>query len=224
MRFRSVVSRMKEEDGQAIVLVALAMGLFLLGAIGLAVDGSILYTQRQMAQAAADAAATAGIMSMFDGTNGAGTAAFVDTPGTSFTCTTTDAKTPCVYARNNGFGGSASDTVVVSFPSPASTAAPGVVLSGSDPSNLIKVTVSRNVNTTLMRLLGPTVTTMKATAMAAIVDVFAPVPILVTHPTLTQSLYTQGNPAIVICGGGVEKLRLMTDTKYNAVERGSVRS
>src|SRR6266702_2663771 len=184
MRFRSLVTRFKEEDGQAIVLVALAMGIFLLGAIGLAVDGSILYTQRQMAQAAADAAAQAGIMSIFDGTNGAGAAQFVATPGTSFTCTTTDAKTPCAYARLNGFGGSASDTVTVSFPTPPGTAAPGVALSGSDPTNLIKVSVSRDVNTTLLRLLGSTVTTMKATAMAAIVDVIAPVPILVTHPTL----------------------------------------
>lgn len=201
MQFKSLVTRFKDEDGQAIVLVALAMGLFLLGAIGLAVDGSILYTQRQMAQAAADAAAQAGIMSIFDGTNGAGTAQFVATPGTSFTCTTSDAKTPCVYARNNGFGGLASDTVIVSFPSPAATAAPGVALSGSAPTNLIKVEVRRDVNTTLLRLLGSTVTTMKATAMAAIVDVLAPVPILVTHPTLTQSLSLQGTPAIKICGG-----------------------
>jgi Flp pilus assembly protein TadG len=197
MRFRSLVTRLKEEDGQAIVLVALAMGIFLLGAIGLAVDGSILYTQRQMAQAAADAAAQAGIMSIFDGTNGAGAAQFVATPGSSFTCTTTDAKTPCAYARINGFGGSASDTVVVSFP----TSAPGVALSASDPTNLIKVTISRDVNTTLLRLLGSTVTTMKATAMAAIVNVIAPVPILVTHPTRSGSLSMNGNPFIKICGG-----------------------
>jgi hypothetical protein len=91
--------------------------------------------------------------------------------------------------------------VIVSFPTPPGTAAPGVALSGSAPTNLIKVSVSRNVNTTLLRLLGSTVTTMRATAMAAIVDVVAPVPILVMHPTLTQSLSLQGTPAIKICGG-----------------------
>lgn len=208
MRFKSLVTRFKDEDGQAIVVLALAMGIFLLGAIGLAVDGSVLYTQRQMAQAAADAGATAGIMSIFDGTNGAGTAQFVATPGTSFTCTTADAKTPCVYVRRNGFGGTAGDTVIVSFPSPASTAAPGVALSGSAPTNLIKVEVRRNVNTTLMRFLGSTVTMMKATAMAAIVDVVAPVPILVTHPTLTQSLSLQGTPAITICGGPARSIQV----------------
>src|ERR1700675_2264450 len=102
MRLKSFVVRcFKEEDGQAIILVVLAMSIFLLGAIGLAIDGSNLYAHRQMAQAAADAAAQAAIMSIFDGTSGAGAASFVDTPGTSFTCTTTDAKTPCVYARSN---------------------------------------------------------------------------------------------------------------------------
>src|SRR3984893_15443382 len=208
MRYKSFVTRFKEEDGQAIVLVALAMSLFLFAAIGLAVDGSNLYAHRQMAQGAADAAAQAGIMSIFDGTNGAGTHQFVATPGTSFTCTTADAKTPCIDARNNGFGGSAADTVTVSFPSPPGTAAPGVVLSGSAPSNLIKVSVSRNVNTTLMRFLGSTVTTMRATAMAAIVDVVAPVPILVTHPTLTQSLSLQGTPNITICGGPARSIQV----------------
>lgn len=197
MRIKSFVTRLKEEDGQAIVLVALAMGIFLLGAIGLAVDGSTLYSHRQMAQAAADAAAQAGIMSIFDGTNGTGTAKFTDTPGTSFTCTTTDAETPCVYARANGFGASASDTVTVSFP----TSASGVALSGSDPTNLIRVSVARDVNTTLMRLLGSNVTTVRAAATAAIVSVVAPVPILVTHPTLPGSLSMNGTPDVKICGG-----------------------
>jgi Flp pilus assembly protein TadG len=199
MRYKSFVTRFKDEDGQAIVLVALAMSLFLFAAIGLAVDGSILYTHRQMAQAAADAAAQAGIMSIFDGTNGAGTAQFVATQGTSFTCTTADAKTPCVYARNNGFGGSAADTVTVSFP--ADTAAPGVTFSGSDSTHLIKVSVSRNVNTTLMRFLGSTVTTMRATAMAAIVSVVSPTPILITDPSNPNTLSMNGTTGITICGG-----------------------
>ena len=189
--------RYKGEDGQVVVLVALAMSIFLIGAVGLAVDGSHLYAQRQMAQTAADAAAQAGIMSIFDGTNTAGAAGF-STAG-SFTCGTTDAKTPCVFAKMDGFGGSASDTVTVSFP--ADSSAPGVNFSTFDPTHLIQVNVQRTVDTTLMRLLGPSSTTVTATAMAAIVAVIAPVPILVTHPSLTKSLDLQGNPAITICGG-----------------------
>jgi Flp pilus assembly protein TadG len=201
MRYKSFVTRVKDEDGQAIVLVALAMSLFLLAAVGLAVDGSTLYTHRQMAQAAADAAAQAGIMSIFDGTNTLTGNAAAFTAGTAFTCTTTDSKTPCAYARLNGFGGSATDTVTVSFP--ANSTVPGVVFSPSatDPTSLIKVSVSRDVNTTLMRLLGSTVTTVRATAMAGIVDIIAPVPILITHPTLDGALSMNGTPTIQICGG-----------------------
>jgi Flp pilus assembly protein TadG len=49
-------------------LVVLALGIFLLAAIGLGIDGSRLYAERQMAQAAADATAQAAMMSIFDGT------------------------------------------------------------------------------------------------------------------------------------------------------------
>ena len=43
--------------GQAVILLLLALGIFLLGAVGWAVESSLYYTHRQMAQAAADAAA-----------------------------------------------------------------------------------------------------------------------------------------------------------------------
>ena len=185
---RRLVMRVKHEEGQAIVLVALAMSIFLLGAVGLAVDGSHLYSQRQMAQTAADAAAISGMMSVFDGTNGAGTAGFTATEGTSFTCTSQPNSTPCQYASKDGFALS-SDTVTVSFP--ADSAAPGVSFS-SDATHLIQVTVQRSVKTTLLRFLGPTATTVQANAMAAIVSVVAPVPILITDPTNPNSLSSNG--------------------------------
>ena len=56
---RTRVVRRKRETGQAAILLVLAMSVFLLGAVGLAIDGSHLYAERQMAQAAADAAAGA---------------------------------------------------------------------------------------------------------------------------------------------------------------------
>jgi Flp pilus assembly protein TadG len=204
MRYKSFVTRIKDEEGQAIVLVAVAMSLFLFAAIGLAVDGSNLYSQRQMAQAAADAAAQAGMMSIFDGTNALAGNAAAFTAGTAFNCTTSDAETPCVYARKNGFGGSSDDIVAVTFP----TSAPGVKLS-SDTTNLIKVTVSRNVSTTLMRFLGPTATWVKASATAAIVNVVNPTPILVTHPYLANALYLNGNTdSIKICGGPTRSIQV----------------
>src|SRR5690242_175143 len=112
--------RNRQEEGQATVLVMLAMSIFLLGAAGLAIDGSHLYAQRQMAQAAADAGAQAGIMSIYDGTQ-----LTSHTAGDSFTCdSTTTALSPCGYAQLNGFDYTKGDTVTVDFPS----SAPGVNL------------------------------------------------------------------------------------------------
>lgn len=181
----------------------LAMSIFLLGAVGLATDGSHLYAQRQMAQAAADAAAQAGIMSVFDGTNG-GTLATSFATNASFTCSTTDGRTPCAYARLNGFGGSTGDTVTIDFP----TSAPGVTLSGSDPVNLLRATVQRNVSTTFLRMLGPSTLPIKATATAAIVNVIAPVPLVITHPSLANSLSMNGTTGIKICGGPAQSVQI----------------
>src|SRR5260370_20817058 len=103
------------ESGQATLLVVLALGLFLAGAMGLAIDGGQLYGHRQMAQAAADAAALAAATSILGGTN-TGANAF---GASSFTCTNgTDARAPWAYARSNGFGTTAASTdlVAVCFP------------------------------------------------------------------------------------------------------------
>ena len=92
------------EAGQALLLVILGMGIFLLGAAGLALDGSNLYANRQMAQAAADAGAEAGALSIFDGSNSiaGNTHGFATNAG--FQCASSDARTPCYYAQTlNGF-------------------------------------------------------------------------------------------------------------------------
>lgn len=195
----------KNEEGQALIAVTVAMGIFLIAALGLAVDGSHMYSQRQMAQTAADATAMAAMLSVYDGTYSSGSTSFTASPGSSFQCTTTDARLPCRYARQNGFGGNTSDVVTIAFPSSPSTTAPGVTFStpsaSTFPSVLITVAITRDVSTTLMRMLGPTTNTVKATAMAGIVDVFAPVPILITHPTLAGSFHINGGVNVTITGG-----------------------
>src|SRR3954466_2201870 len=111
---KSTVQKRTREAGQAVILVIVASTIFLFGAVGLAIDGSHMYAQRQMAQAAADSAAPAGIMSIFDGTSTSGTRQC--STGGSFTCASSDAKTPCYYAQTlNGFN-TAGDTVTVDFP------------------------------------------------------------------------------------------------------------
>ncbi|HVO97184.1 MAG TPA: pilus assembly protein TadG-related protein, partial [Bryobacteraceae bacterium] len=106
--------RRKHEAGQAILLVVLAMSIVLLGSLGFVIDGSHLYAQRVMAQAAADAAAQAGIMSISNRTAGAfGTYATFDganwvtsggtplTSGSIIPCSTSGMSTSaaCTYAQ-----------------------------------------------------------------------------------------------------------------------------
>lgn len=181
-----------KESGQATVLVMLAMSIFLLGAAGLAIDASHLYGQRQMAQAAADAGAQAGIMSIYDGTQMTSHSA-----GDSFTCdSTTTSLSPCAYAKLNGFDPANGDTITVDFPS----SAPGVNLASG--LSLLRVTVQRNVNMTLTKLVGASTGTIKATGTAAILDVLAPIPILVLDPTLPGAFSIHGSGAGITITGG----------------------
>src|SRR2546426_1698424 len=118
---RNKAMRQRKQSGQAIVLVVLAVGLVLMGGLGLAVDAGQLYGHRQMAQVAADAAAQAGILSIYSNTN-TGTNLFGSEGVTGFNCTNgSDTRSPCQYARVNGFGltGSA-DVVHVDFPTAVS--------------------------------------------------------------------------------------------------------
>lgn len=215
---RLTIDCLRNEEGQSIILVVLAMGIFLLGAVGLGFDSSRLYSERQMAQTAADAAAQAAMMSVFDGTNtGTGGAAF--STSKAFTCGTSDTRTPCVYAAKDGFGATSRDTVTVSFP--ADSTISGVSFSSVDPTNLIQVTVSRNVPTTLMRLLGASATTATATAEAAIVSVSAPVPILVNHPTMSGAFSTNGGFTVQICGGPQRSVEINSGSSTATINKGS---
>ena len=196
------VQKNTRESGQAILLLVLGMSIFLLGAVGFAIDGSHLYAERQMAQAAADAAAQAGILSIFNGTNLTTSTHYFSTTTGEHTCGTS-APTPCYYAETlNGFS-SGSDTVTYE-PNPGVTV-PGL---SSDPVNLLRVKVQRNVDTTLMRFLGPSTATIAASGTAAIVTALAPIPILVLHPTLAASFSKNGTNDITICGGPARSIQV----------------
>ncbi len=207
--------RQAGERGQVVILVLIALSLFLIGAIGLAIDASHMYAQRQMAQAAADAAVQAAAMSMLGKTNTTGYNAS-STPAcaacafgaSDFTCTNgTDGRTPCVYARLSGFGQAASSDVVdVSFP--ATSTAPGVRLSPDFAPNLVSVTIRRTVDSTLMRFLGPSTANVRVSATAACVQDDNPVPILVLHPTLCSALQRIGKASITICGGPTQSIQV----------------
>jgi len=195
---RSSATDFGREDGQAVILVVLAMGIFLIGALGLAIDGGQMYAQRQMAQAAADAAAQAGIMSIFDGTNATSANPFATgvAPIASSVCTTTDGRTPCVYARDNGFGGTAADLVTLSFPTTVS----GVALSPvAIPA--FAVSVQRTLQTGLVRFVGAAATSsITARATAGLVGTVSPDCIYVLDPSAQNAFVATGGASVAVNG------------------------
>ena len=185
--------------------MVVCLSLFMLGALGLGIDSAQMYAHRQMAQTAADAAAQAGILSIFDGTNSTSPNPFgVGLSPAAFTCTTSDLRTPCVYARNNGFGATAADTVIVSFPQSEN----GATLS-SDPVPAIRVTVRRTLNNGLIRFVGPSTGTIIASAEAAIVTALSPLALLITHPTLANALSAS---AVTVCGGPAKSVQVNSNS------------
>jgi len=187
--------RRSRPKGQSVLLVLVALSMFVIGAMGLALDGSHLYAHRQMAQAAADAAAAAAIRSIFTGTN---TAAYNNLFGAAdFNCAAGSTLTPCFFAGRNGFDAANGDTIEVSFP----TVVPGVELSDQFDPAAVRVRILRTVDTTLVRFVGPAVASVAAEAIGAIRTEIGPVPILVLHPTLPESFRRGGSSNIKICGG-----------------------
>ena len=189
------------EKGQATLLVILSMAIFLLGAIGLALDGAQLYAHREMAQAAADAAAEAGVFSIFAGTFS------VPAGGAQHTCAAADITSPatsvfgapCGYANANGFM-TANDTVVVSFPASPYNGVTGTS-NAKYPYPFEQVTITRTVGTSFMKFFGTSSSSIKAIGGAGIVQTSSPVPILVLDPTGSPSFQVKGTPNVQICGG-----------------------
>jgi len=186
------------EKGQALVLVVVALGLFMFAALGLGLDGAQLYAHRQMAQAAADAAAEAAIMSVMRGTNSTSTHPF--STAASFTCAVApaalDLRTPCVYAQYNGFGTS-TDTVVVSFPSTVS----GVTLSGA-ATPAVAVSVQRSLTAGLIRFAGVSTYTVIAKATAGILASVPGTCLYVLDPSAANA-FTASNGASVTMNCGI---------------------
>ena len=177
------------------------MSVLLIGALGLAIDGGQIFAQREMAQTAADAAAQAGIMAILKGTNATSANPFGtgSTPIASSACApiATDPRTPCVYARLNGFG-TAADTVTLSFP--ASVA--GATLSAvTVPA--FTVTVQRVLQSGLMRFFGAGATTVTAKATAGMIGSVSPNCIYVLDPAAANAFQATNGASVVVNGCGV---------------------
>jgi Flp pilus assembly protein TadG len=170
-------------NGGASFLLVMVLGIPLLGIVGLALDGGNMYVTKQRAQAAADAAAQAGVMDLYrENGQAAATASAI------------------AYGVKNGFTASEVDP---EYPDCSALAWCNghVTLSGIDNPNLIQVTVTKVVNTIFLRALGVNTSTVKAVGTAAISIEPQPVPILVLHPTASGSFSKNGSNTITICGG-----------------------
>ena len=192
------------EKGQAILLVLVAMGLFLFGALALALDISQWFAHQQMAQVAADAAAQAAMLSIFQGVNDATTNPTTYFPTSApFPCSAYPNSTPCKYVAMNGFG---NDTVTVSFPACIPSANAGCA---SFTPNEVQVNITRSVRNSFIRMIGgPAANSISATGIAACLTVDAPIPLLIIHPTMGGSLVGDSNTTIFIKGGPSKSIQV----------------
>jgi len=171
----------------------------LLGFIAFAADYTNLWHQRQLARTAADATCQAAAMDLYMVALGQSTSQmnFVPQPGLTIDCKTATTAAPCIIAGYNGFnstgGASPRDVVKMQFLTALAghTAPAGV--------SFVQVDATRNV-ASFFPIYGAfrPVHTRSVCGLTAFPS--AP-PIIVLHPTLTNSFSVQGSPTVLISGG-----------------------
>jgi Putative Flp pilus-assembly TadE/G-like len=214
MKLNRFSSRLNDESGQSMILVLLALGIFLLGAIGFGVDIANLWFHRQAAQAAADAACTAGAMDMLVQEEGTSSYSWI---GSTTDCSSSPGIAPCWYAAHNGYngsglvGGAGSNAVNLSYTEPSgsgltdcgSTATAGCVVS------YFQVGITDRVRVFFAGLLtGSRTMDVGAKAGCGVVIATAPVPIIIMNPTCPHALQVSGSAKIQIIGGPTRSIQV----------------
>src|SRR5579883_1912077 len=196
--------RFSSESGQASVFVVLALGLFLLGAIGGAVDIANLWFHRQAAQTAADAACTAGAMDMLAQAEGSPSYSWIT--GKTSDCKGTTNVAPCQYAALNGYDGSGliaqtpSNKVALSYP--ASVSGVTTPPAGLAPTPFLQVNITDRVKVFFLGMLsGNKTMDVGAKAVCGLVQAKSPVPIIVLNPTCPHAFQVSGSAQVNIIGG-----------------------
>jgi len=207
----SAPHRFSSERGQTMVFVLLVLGLFLIAAVGFAVDIANLWFHRQTAQNAADSACAAGAMDILAASQNASTGNQGFTIGTGFDCSTTPSAMPCEYAALNGYNGTNTvpgNDVQVSFPASdpnVSNTTPPLPPSAMAQYPFIRVDVIDNVQMFFSGLLtGNQTQAIRAFAVCGGLLVQVSTPILVLdpqNPAKTAALSVTGSPEVLIYGG-----------------------
>lgn len=206
------------ERGQSMTIVLLVLGLFLLGAVGLAVDVSNWWVHKQMAQGAADAACTAGGMDLLVNAEGSGPVGSFPTgsPPAAYWCSSAGgaASATCKYAALNGYDGAGrvagqpSNDVQVTFPgsvpgvSACGPGAPPPCVPGSVANPFIQVNVLDRTQATFTGLLsGSRTTDVAGSAVCGVLRAQSPVPIIVLNPSCQHAFQLSGGPTVKVVGG-----------------------
>ena len=201
------------DKGQAVVLLVLVLGIFLLAAMAFSMDYSKLWFRRQATQAAADAACLAGAEDMMMAVSGAAVPSCSSsggwgcfTAGTGATCTVGSNATMCKYATFNGYpggtltAGSPSNSVTYSFPSSVTGITKPPASLTSYP--FLQVTIQENVPTVFANLLtGNKVQTVGASSTCGLVQEYEGAPIMVLNPTISGALKYSGGGILKVVGG-----------------------
>ena len=231
---RGAASWSRRDSGQMTIVVALAMGTFLLGFVGFGADMTNLWFHRQSAQNAADSACMAGAMDMLLAANagtpnaatgglGAGLTPF--TAGTPFDCGSGNGlgpgnhlpnSVPCKYAKLNGYNGAGfpgnaqreGNSVSVSFPaSIPGVAAPNASAGLTYP--FMRVDVLDRVKVYFSAMFGGSgVQDVVSTAKCGLQGGLSSVPLLVLNPTELASFNDGGTPLVKILGGPARSMQV----------------
>jgi hypothetical protein len=212
----SPASARESESGQTTVLLLVALGVFLLGSVGFAVDLSNIWFHRQAAQTAADAACVAGAMDMRYLNIGTISVSPSFVPGTAGDCSSSPLASLCQYAGFNGYtantaasgwtSSTAAGSVAVNWTFPTSVT--GVSAASGITYPFLRVVVQEKPLTWFMGLLGLKSMAVGASCTCGLPPGPSTAPIVVLNPLLGASLSISGGAHIVIVGGPTTSIQV----------------
>ncbi|HKY52226.1 MAG TPA: pilus assembly protein TadG-related protein [Candidatus Limnocylindria bacterium] len=181
----------RDDSGQALIIIAVALGALLLG-VGLALDTGQLFVARRAAQTAADAGAWAGATILYSG----GSAAQARTAATD-------------DATRNGYTDGGFISVATASPPTSGTYA-------NDP-GYIEVTITEQVLTRFLFGAGGGRTAVTARAVAGVARSGTGQAVIVTRSTGSTTFRLLGTTRFTITGGGTNT----NTTNNNAISIGA---
>jgi Flp pilus assembly protein TadG len=200
------------ESGSILVFVAISMAV-LIGFVGLVIDVGQLYVAKQRAQAAADSGALAALIPL----NQAYTSHNVQFVVQALQAAQT-------YGRFNAPNASINPSLFTSTSCPGSWCS-NVVLASNTGGNVatgIEVKATITVNTTFLRVLGITSSTVSAKADAAVVLGPKRISMVMMSPGQSGSLTVNGGAYLQVCGGSATPLNVNSTSASSINNSGTI--